>query len=65
MIAAAHMTLASISGASKRESPHLKNKTEFMIFFSVTLVTHFLTVMVVLLDFYGQRMCQGHHPESY
>ena len=64
MIDAASMTLASTSGASERENLHVKDKTKFMIFFSATLVTHFLIVMVVLLDFHGQRMCQGHHSES-
>ena len=63
MIAAPSLTLASISGASERESScERQNKTSD--FFSVTLVTHFLTVMVVLLDFQGQRMGQGHHPKS-
>ena len=70
MIAAAYITLASILDASERErererereNRHVKDKTEFMIFSLVTLVIHFLIVMVGLLDFQGQRMCQGHHP---
>ena len=66
MTAAPSMTLAKISGASEREreSRHAKDSTKFLIFSSVTSVTHFMMVMVVLLDFHGQRMCEGHHPES-
>ena len=58
------MTLVSTSGASKGENLHVHNETVVMIFSSVILVTHFLIVMVVLLDFLGQNMCQGHHRES-
>ena len=68
MTAAPSMTLAKISGASERErereSRHAKDSTKFLIFSSVTSVTHFMMVMVVLFDFHGQRMCEGHHPES-
>ena len=63
MIATPSMTLASISGASKRESS-CERYNKISDFYSITLMTHFLMVMVVLLDFYGQRICQGHHPES-
>ena len=62
MIAAPSMTLASISGDSERENCHVEDRTRFMTL--VTLVTHFLIMMVVLLDFYKQRMFQGHHSES-
>ena len=34
-------------------------------FFFGNLVTHFFIVMVVLLDFHGERMYQGHHPKPY
>ena len=64
IIAALSMTLVSTSGASEGENRHVHDETVVMIFSSVTLVTHFLIVMVVLLDFLGQKMCQGHHPES-
>ena len=64
IIAAPSMTLVSTSGASEGENRHVHDETVVMIFSSVTLVTHFLIVMVVLLDFLGQKMCQGHHPES-
>ena len=33
MVAAAYITLASISGASKRENGEVKDKTKFTIFF--------------------------------
>ena len=64
IIAAPSMTLVSTSGASEGENRHVHDETVVMIFSSVTLVTHFLIVMVVLLDFLGQNMCQGYHPES-
>ena len=63
IIAAPSMTLVSTSGASEGENRHVHDETVVMIFSSVTLVTHFLIVMV-LLDSLGQNMCQGHHPES-
>ena len=63
IIAATSMTLVSTSGASKGENRHVHDETVVMIFSSVTLVTHFLIVMV-LLDSLGQNMCQGHHSES-
>ena len=63
IILAASMTFASISGASEGGSS-FKRQDKILIFSSVTLVTQFLMVMVMLLDFHGQEMCQGHHPES-
>ena len=63
IIAAPSMTLVSTSGTSKGENRHVHDETVVMIFSSVTLVIHFLIVMV-LLDSLGQNMCQGHHPES-
>ena len=34
----------------------------YLQIYKATLVTHFLIMIVVSLDFHGQRMCQGHHP---
>ena len=56
MIAALFMTLASISGALERESL-CERHNKISSFFSVTLLIHFLIVMVVLLDFQGHKMC--------
>ena len=65
MIAAPSMTLASISGDSERERELSCGRQDKIYGFSlVTLVTHFLKMMVVLLDFHKQRMFQGHYSES-
>ena len=45
-----------------RERIVMWKTAKFLIFHLVTLVTHFVIVMVVLLEFHGQKMCQGHHP---
>ena len=47
-----------------RENRHTKDKTKFMTFPLVTLLTHIFIVMVVLLDFHWQRICQGQHHKS-
>ena len=48
-----------------RENRHVKDRKKCLIFSLVNLVTHFFIVMVVLLDFHGERMYQGHHPKPY
>ena len=53
----------SINFRCLRENRHVKDRTKFMIFSSVTLVTNSLIVMVMFLDFPGQGTCQGHHSE--
>ena len=64
MAAAAYITLASISGASKRENREVKDKTEFTIYFFGNFSDSFSNSDGEVLDFHGQRHCQGHHPES-
>ena len=59
------MTLLTSFQVLQRENRHVKDRGKFLFFSSVTLVTHFLIVTVVLFDFHWQRMCQGHHLESY
>ena len=63
MIAALAMTLASISGALERELSSERQDKISIVFFG-NINDHFLIVMVVLLDFRGQKMCQGHHTKS-
>ena len=57
-------TERQIDRQTDRENRHTKDKTKFMTFPLVTLMTHILIVMVILLDFHWQIMCQGQHPKS-
>ena len=66
MTAAAYITLASILGASKRENRQVKDKTGFIyIFFFRNFSDKFSDSDGEVLDFHGQRMCQGHNSQSH